>query len=357
MLREVRNKHIKPRIVPFTTNTTITSGSPVTFLTGSGDMNTVTASANGTANLSLKEPFSRASMVFGNVNGSGYAYYNSATNNASSFPFVLANAAGSGVTVNFNGFVFGWDSTDVSICKAQRVSGTYAAPRILWGKVSGATGTVAIGSADFSCSRTATGQYLVGLKRNSFANNPVFTSGGANFIPIITGCGVSSSATVAVRTASSQAAVNRGLTSMTTYNESGSAADADFYVFAFGSMARSDAGKGREPLENTQRRPRIIAGQITNTSGTPSLSIGGATGGADFINLVDNGAGDFSVTFAEKFAREPAVFAFTSLQRAQVHSASATGCRVLTKAAGGANTDVDGVTNIFVIGSDDVSEY
>ena len=140
-------------------------------------------------------------------------------------------------------------------------------------------------------------------------------------------------------------------------DEAGTLVAAAFYILVIGSDSRSDSAKGRMPLENSQRKPRIVAGQISNAAGTPSISIGGATGGADLITLVDNGAGDFSVTIAESFIREPAIFLSTTRQRVQVHSYTAGVIRLLTKAAAGSNTDVTGITQIFVIGSDDAAQY
>jgi hypothetical protein len=134
--------------------------------------------------------------------------------------------------------------------------------------------------------------------------------------------------------------------------ETGTPTDGDFYICVIGVDGRSDARKGRTPLENSQRKPRIVAGQITVASGVPSITIGGATGGADLISVVDGGTGDFSFTIAERFAREPAIFLTTTTQSAEVVSFTNGVVRFKTKNSSGDDTDVNGVTSIFIIGTD-----
>lgn len=339
MLREVKNKHIKPRIVPFEVTTT---ASTATVDIGYGDY-TATRTGTGAATLTHRQGFSRSGLIFlsNSQAASYYACYNSATNTSSAFPVAIFTDAGVAAEGNASGFCFGWDSSDLSISKAQRVAATQDAPRIIWGKITGSSGAVTIGSSDFSCTRTGTGAYTITFKK-AFGKPPCVkvtcSSSGPHrreFISAVTAAGC----TVA------------------TGNSVPAAADSDFYICAIGTDGRSDSARGRLPLENSQRKPRIVAGQVTMASGTPSISIGRATGGADLITLVDNGAGDFSVTIADSFIREPAIFTTTTTQNTQVHSYTAGVVRITTVAANGNNTDVDGVTNIFIIGSDDAAEY
>ena len=134
--------------------------------------------------------------------------------------------------------------------------------------------------------------------------------------------------------------------------ESQTPTDGDFYIMVVGSDSASDSARGRLPLENSQRKPRIVAGQVTMASGTPTISIGGATGGADLTTITDIGTGNFSVVIAESFIREPAIFLTSTTQSAEVKSYTAGVIDIKTKAANGNDTDVDGVTNIFIIGTD-----
>lgn len=344
MLREVKNKHIKPRIVPFQATLSSTAASNVVNI-GYGDL-TLARASTGVGTLTHNGAYSRAGMVFlsqAQTTG-GYAAYNAATANANTIPFTLLNQAGSAVDGAVEGFAFGWDNTDLSLCKQQRVASVQEGPRIIWGKVTGTTGAVSINAGDFGCSRTAAGTYTITFKR-SFGKTPCV---------MVTGIG-NTSTTVANRAKITSKTAKTCVVTMAP--ESQTPTDADFYICAIGSDSRSDSAKGRMPLQNSQRKPRIVAGQVTMASGTPTISIGGATGGADLITMTDTGTGDFSVTIAESFIREPAIFLTTTTQSAEVHSYTAGVIRIKTKAANGNDTDVDGVTNIFIIGSDDASTY
>lgn len=342
MLREVVNKHVKPRISPF--KVTVAS-SVATVNTGYGDF-TATSAGTGLISLASRQGFSRNGLVLvtqGTTNG-GYATYNSATAASSTFAISLLDTAGSANDGVVEGFTFGWDNTDLSICKKQRVAATQDAPRCIWGKITGTTGSVSIGIKDFSCTRSAAGTYAITFQ-NAFGKAPNV---------MITGYG-NSSTTVANRATVSS--ITAGGCTVVMAPESGTPTDGDFYILVIGCDSKADGGRGRLPLENSQRKPRIVAGQVTMAAGTPSLSIGGATGGADLITLTDIGTGNFSVAIAESFAREPAIFLTTTTQSAEVKSYSAGVIDIKIKAANGDDTDVNGVTNIFIIGSDDVSQY
>lgn len=341
MLREVINKHIKPRVVPFQVTST---ASTVTVNTGYGDY-TATRTGTGAITLAHRQGFARNGLVLlgqGSATGS-YAVYDSATNNTSSFPIKLVADGGAAADGIMEGICFGWDSTDLSLCKAQRVAATQETPRIIWGKVNGTTGAMYFSAPDFGVTKVSSGLYTITFKR-SFARTPVVFTTAIN---------TSSSTSFPIRVFNKTAAG----CSVQVATETASPNDGDFYICAIGSDSRSDAGRGRMPLENTQRKPRIVAGQVTMTGGTPSISIGGTTGGADLISLTDNGTGDFSVTIAEQFAREPAIFLCTTSQKCQIHSYTSGAIRILTKNDAGDNTDVNGVTNIFIIGSDDATQY
>lgn len=342
MLREVKNKHIKPRIMPFQV-TTAAAGSTLNI--GYGDF-TATRTAAGAGVLTARHGFSRKGMFFGTsgLTVGDYVCPVASTAQTKDFQFTLLDEAGSGADGSFDGFVFGWDSTDVALTKVQRVVCTQTAPRIIYGKVTGTTGAVVFGKSDFACTRTTDGVYAITFK-NAFGKTPVV---------MVTGSGNTSTSVANAPLVTGKTAA--GCT-VTMANESPAAADGDFYILAIGSDSRSDAARGRMPLENSQRKPRIVAAQITMTGGVPTISTGGATGGVDIQSIVDTGAGDFSFTITESFIREPAIFTTSTTQRSEIHSYTAGVVRVKTKDAAGADTDVNGITNIFIIGSDDASEY
>jgi hypothetical protein len=347
MLREVVNKHIKPRLVPYRLTLSSTAANNV-LRAGYGDYTLSRASA-GVATLAHKEGFSRNGFLFGTPDYSqaegAYLAYGSTSGTSSSYALKTFDSGGVAADLSLDGITFGWDSTDLSLTKIQRVACTVGYSRIIWGKITGATGAVAIGKKDFTCTRSSQGVYAITFQ-NAFATTPVVL-----ISPIATGSNASAviSTNAGSRTASTVGVVTSAL--------GASPSDFDFYIAVIGSDSRSDIARARYPLFNSQRKPRIVACQITNTGGTPTLTIGGATGGIDFTNLTDNGAGDFSVTIAEPFKREPAIFVMTSSQRSQVHSYSNNVIRVLTQNAGGTNTDVNGVTHILAIGSDVLDEF
>ena len=346
MLRELKNVHIKPRLSPFRGNLSSTASQNI-LTKGYGDFTWARASA-GVGTLTARHPYSRNGFFFatpdnGQSDG-GYACYGSTTGTGSAFAIKSFDTAGNAGDLAVEGVTFGFDSSDLSLCKQQRVANTLQYSRVNFGKIA-AAGTVSIGPKDFSCTHTATGIYTINFLR-PYAQVPVV---------LISPISTSTTAAAVITTAFSSrtgASVTVDLS-----NATGTLADYDFYIAVFGQDTKSDAGRGRYPTTCSQRKPRIVACQITNTAGTPTLTIGGATGGADFTTMTDNGAGDFSVTMTNPFKREPAVFVMTSNQRCQVHSYTAGVIRVLTQNAAGTNTDVSGVTHIMAIGSDDASEY
>lgn len=350
MLREVINKHIKPRITPFQF-TTAAAGATVNI--GYGDF-TAVRTGTGDGTLTARHGFYRNALQFYTPNAGGtvspatllgsYAAPGAATADNDVFDFIQRDNGGSANEASADGFVFGWDSPDLSLSKQQRVAGTQSSPRIIWGKITGATGVVAIGGNDFDCTRTAAGKYTITFKK-AFGKVPtVMVTGSGN-----TSTSVANAPTIGGKTAAGVFVV------MST--EAPAAADGDFYIMAIGCDSLSDSGRGRMPLQNSQRKPRIIGAQLTIAAGVPSIAIGGATGGADITTLVDGGAGDFSFTIAEPFIREPAIFLSARVQRAEVHSYTAGVVRIKTKAANGNDTDVSGPVYIFIIGSDDATQF
>lgn len=347
MLRDVVSKHIKPRLVPFRCQTSAVS--TLTLQKGYGDY-VFSNPSTGVLALAHRDGFSRTSLIFGcgNPADGGYIGNTNATGQTNNFSLTAFDEAGNAATSLTEGFCYGWDSTDLSISSPQRVDCTFGRPRIIWGKITGSSGAVAIGTGDFSCVRNSTGDYTVTFKR-PFSQVPVVT-------------------VTAIATATATATIDQSGATRTASgveivvgDNTGSGVDADFYIVVVGQDTLSDSGKNRNFLQNSQRKPRIVVGQVLNTAGTWSWAVGSATGMLDFsATITDNGAGDATVTVSDLFKREAAVILTSTTQRAQLHTAynATTGeIRFLTKAADGTNTDVSGVTNIFIIGSDDVSQY
>lgn len=339
MLREVVNQHIAPRIIPFKITTAATPA--VTVNTGYGDV-TATRTDVGQGVISLVFPFRRNGLIFGcqgNTAG-GYFVRNSATGNGADFAYRILDEGGNLQEGEAQGFLFGWNGADTDITKFQRVQASFGAPRIIHCQVTGSDGSLSYGSTDFTITRTATGTYSVVFGR-SFS-----------LVPIIMATPIEATNAAGANVTSVTA---EGCT-ITFADDSATLADTDFYLMAMGSDAQADTHLEHTPLLNSQRFPRIVAAEVTNTGGTWTQSIGDN----DFGDITDNGAGDFSMTMSVPFRRVGSVFATNSTGlRAQVRTAmDANGViRIVTKSAVGTNTDANGVTSILCIGSDDPSEY
>lgn len=339
MLREVIVKHTRPRIVPFQITTAATPSCTINI--GTGDITATRSGTAGAGTITPLLPFARAGMLFmgqSSTNG-GYATYNTTAGSNSAFAYSMLSNSGAATDGAADGFLWGFDSTDISVCAPQDVICTRNYPKIIWGKITGSSGAVAIGKGDFTCTRASTGVYNIKF------------SVGFGAVPVVLATGISaataSTAKVTLKTAIS--------CTVTMATEAG-VADQDFYLVVLGQRSRSDAWGRRASLLNTQRSPRIVVASMTNTSGTWTF----LNGAPDFSSTItDTGAGDFSIVLSQKYAREPVVIATSTTQRAQCGAAVATNntIRIQTRAAGGAATDTDGITNIFVIGSNDPSEY
>jgi hypothetical protein len=336
MLREVINKHIKPRIIPFQV-TTLSSAATVNI--GYGDLTATSASA-GASILTTRAGFSRNSLIFGTTAAAVGSTTTIAAASISKNTFTLnsGSQADSGLDATMDGILFGWDSTDLSLCLKQKVVSTQTSPRTIWGKVTGSSGAVAINANDFSCTRVSDGVYTVTFDK-AFGKIPVVL-----IQPI--------SATASARVSSYSSKTATGVT-VNISDAAATPADSDFYILAIGSDSRSDSGRGRMPLQNSQRKPRIVGAQILYTGGVPSIVVGGATGGADIGTLVDIGTGNGSFIIGDLFKREPAIF-LTSSRRAQVVSNSAGAVEYFTFNSSGTATDTTTTTplNVFIIGTD-----
>lgn len=104
-------------------------------------------------------------------------------------------------------------------------------------------------------------------------------------------------------------------------------------------------------IKGTQRLPRLLALKLVGT-GTAAL-----TQGSTDATLVDNGTGDYTLTFAKPFARVPVVThaSLTSEVNAQIVP-SKTGIAVKTFGVDG-TTAKDAVLDLLVLGWDAEDQY
>jgi len=271
----------------------------------------------------------------------GYVSFSQTTSPNPGISYTIRNQAGTAVDGTFQAISFGFNSADLSLCQNQKVASSGNAERIIYCRVTGSSGAVVFGATDFRVTKTATGTYSVVFRR-SFSQTPTV---------IPTGISTAGAADGRVTNLTAEGCTITMAAASTTPS------DLDFYLVVVGQDSRSDAGREKSSIQSSQRKPRIVVGQITNTGGTPTLTVGGATGGIDFTNLTDNGTGDFSVTIASPFARQPAIIVSSTGQRANIHSFSNNIIRMQTRAGNGTLTDLTGVTSFLCIGTDVNEEF
>jgi hypothetical protein len=104
----------------------------------------------------------------------------------------------------------------------------------------------------------------------------------------------------------------------------------------------------RKNLQSPQRQMRLMALKLTGT-GTAALGEG-----STLATLVDNGTGDYTLTFAEPFGRAPLALAssLTSNTITQVSAISATAMTIKAFSGADGTTAKDAVLDIIVIGSE-----
>jgi hypothetical protein len=104
-------------------------------------------------------------------------------------------------------------------------------------------------------------------------------------------------------------------------------------------------------IKGTQRLSRLLALKIT---GTGTAAIGE---GVRDATLVDNGTGDYTLTFLKPFVRSPVVTVttLTANTRAEVSAASVSACTIKIK--DDAQVATDGVFFVLVLGWDATDTY
>lgn len=104
-------------------------------------------------------------------------------------------------------------------------------------------------------------------------------------------------------------------------------------------------------LKGTQRLPRCLAFKVTGT-GTAAITEGGTDG-----TLVDNGTGDYTITYAKPFARTPVAVASTRTASTiiKLHAVSATVIQLKTYAVDGV-TAQDALLDIMIHGWDSADQ-
>jgi hypothetical protein len=335
MLRTIVNEHYRPRVVGL--RYTTSGGTTASVSTGVDNTKSATWTAAGSPLILMKEPFHRNCVVVGSHSdttsiGGYFIIANAPT--ATGIQSGIRSNGGSQEEGSANALVFGWNNSSSTNCSPQDVLGTTAYPRIISGVMGTSTALVLVGAGDFTLTRPSTGTYTVTFKK-AFSSTPVVVATG-------------STPNNTIRSARVTNVTATGCT-VTLADNTNALANGFFHIVALGSDCRDSYGGRDKPLQNSQRKPRIIAA---------TYNVGGAMAvGAEDITLSTMATGDYQFIFKEPFKRAPTVIATSGSTRCEIYEhPTATGCRIQTFTSGGSLAD-DSRVNFIVIGSDDPSEY
>jgi hypothetical protein len=342
MLREIKNNHCNPYWQSF--SFTSTTAPSATTNIGVGDVTTLTRPGAGQVVPTLKMPYSSAAIMAvtaGITSPIASAGHIAAAQTTTTLVPGMHSGAGAAIDGGYEVFAFGWRSLDRSSAMPQRILSTKERERVIWGKISGSTGAVQIGNSDFTCTKPSTGVFNITFKR-AFSRAPIiqitgiFAAVSGNRIGRVTAKTASS---CSVEFASRVPAVDD---------------PTSFYVIVSGVDSAEEDCRQFAPINSTQRKPRIVAGRVAYSGGTPSIAIG--TG--DFT-IVDTAVGQCTITLTKPFAREFAVCGAVrtgsrfNLETSNTASVMVVDCIATVSGALADPTSFD----FIAIGSDDLTEY
>lgn len=320
---------------------TVTTSAPsITANIGFGNLATQTRTGGLTAQSIIRRPF-RQNIVWiasqANNNGGFVSDEGGVTTSNPSYK-ILDNAA-STTDGTANVFYIGADTTTIDALPLSNTKSEIDRTRLVWGKIS-SSGASAIGS--IVATKTATGVYSVTYDRAFARTAAVFvTPIGAAFRGV---------------KITNQSAI--GCT-VSIHDATPTAQDNDFYILVAGTDSEEETTRVGYTPQNAQRKPRIEAFQYTVSGGAETVTVG-----SKIATLSNNGAGDNTITFAEPFKREFAVFALSGPGASKVQAVaqaatSTSAARIQTYAVGGSLTDPSGgsAVHVIAIGSMDATQY
>jgi len=345
MLRALKHAFNAPRLM----GVKATSAATVATVNISpDDYASAVSASDGKIVLTLKDVFSRAGVCVGSpfsvgVGASGAVLISGdPAYNTAEFTTHDGTVADDG---SFNGLILGYDSLETDYIGYGKqeapftVKSTWNSPRIEVFKITphATTPAINIGAGKATLTRNAAGDYTVTFKRPFSSDNVVA-------VP----CVIAASAAHHHVVSCSATAVR------VLVGAAGSGSDTNpFYLVVKGSDNPQYQGNHRKTVRVSDRLPRLIAGHISYSAGTPSI----VKGTGDFT-ITDTGTGVLTVTFINDFAREPIVVGnkdtagLVTLNAA----ASTTGC--VLDAFNGAGAAADPADLHFMaFGFDDVDEY
>lgn len=312
------------------------------------DIITAASASTGKAYLTLGDSFQRAGVNCGSPFSTSVGASGALLIDADPTEFIQSFKTHDGTNPDdgaFNAFILGYDSqiTDYIAYGSQlapfKTYNAWNSARLELFKITphATTPVISIGNSRATLTRNATGDYTITLKRPFSSDNVIAAVGVIGttiFHNHIVSC-TASAVRVLVGTA-------------------GSGSDgAPFYLVIQGSDNPQYGSRHRKVTKVSDRKPRLIAGQISYSAGTPSIVCG--TG--DFT-IVDTGTGVCTVTFVNPFLREPiCLLNKDTAGNATFNAAAAVSGLVLNSFnAAGAAAD-PGDYHFMAFGFDDATEY
>lgn len=335
MLRTIRTQSLRPRLMAFEAEVTAPSS-----VLNIGDKDaTPTRAGDGLSDLVFATPYRRAPIMVASagtdVADGGYAHQETLSTKTG-LSLESADDAGVGDDGKAHALVLGWDHVNTDrMTHSQKMRSTRFSPRMHAMRIDGATGAGAVGHYAVTPARTGAGVYTLTFKR-PFKTPPVIVA-----VPI-------DAAQHAVRV---EATSISGAT-IHTFNAAAAPTDVDFYCIIMGWDNRNvPKGGFRREVRMPQVAPRMEGFRIINTATVPALTIG-----QNQASIVDNGVGDYSLTWTKPFKREPVVVCTGHAgERAQAAAnATKSGCQVLSFDAAGVASE--GSMDVLVIGWDDTTD-
>jgi len=344
MLRTLKHAFNSPRLLALKATS---AASAVTVNISPDEIVSAVSASAGKAVLTVGDVFQRPGVCVGtpfdNVGASGALLINADPTYA-----VLDFLTHDGTSADdgsFNALVLGYDSdeSDYTPFGDQNapfhVKNNWNSARIEVFKITpdATTPVINIGSAKATLTRNGAGDYTVTFLRPFSSDNVIAVA-----TPIkgtIAHAHIVSCSATAVRL---------------VVGSGGSGNDAaPFYLIVQGSDNPSIGARERKVTKVTDRLPRLVAGHIAYSGGTPSI----VDGTGDFT-VADTNTGIVTITLVNPFEREPVVVANQDAVGNVTVGAAATSSTIILECFNAAGTNTDPADlHFFCIGSDDPTEY
>jgi hypothetical protein len=344
MLRDLKTPNLGARIIAYSATTAASSTNTVQV----GEFEGTYTNADNDEELDFvpRLPWRRAPVVIPTAGagvGDGGIAHMSAVPTAIAIQVDTVDGAASSDVGNQQVLALGWDDSSPEAHGGRwstqyGVKSTFAAPRMIVGQLD-STAAKNIGGNQYSVTDNGTGDHTITFDR-PFGRVPVCvatpvtaTDGHACRIESITATAVN----------------------VLTFNTANAAADVDFNFIVYGADIRDEHSfdHGRI-IQVPFRKSRLLAFHISG-GGTPVLTLGDEYG-----SVADDGAGEYTITYDEAFAREPVVvagvFDASTDNWATIDASSTTAVGIEVANATGTLVDPSGIF-VLVIGSDDATDY